>query len=435
PYTSEEQAAIVAHVRRGGGLFVVGDHTNVFGTTSVLNPVLASFGLTLGYDATYRLRDGGFTVYEPRDAIDPVFQHVPQLDFLTSCTVRGGPFALPLIHDSRLLAHAADYSTRNFFPADRFALTSTFGEFLQAAAVDAGRGRVVVFTDSTCFSNFSLHMDGYTGFLLGAMEYLRRENPLPGWKPIAAAIGGLLAAIGLALGASGGRCAVGLALVGALLGWGAAVAVTGAYHRAAYPVPAPRRDIPYVYFDTSTSLARIAAQPSMSDPLGPRGAFGTFFTWTQRIGLVPTLVSERTPLVAGRPYVVLNPVRGPDPSRDRIVDYVRSQGGSLVLLGDPLRDREALGAYCALFGFSLATAQSGSIVLSGGEVTRTEISPAQTIFTSVARAGAGRVVVVSDSVAFSDLALGGGFAVPSIVQRRLYDLEFWLFGTLLASPP
>ncbi len=435
PYTSEEKAAIVTHVRRGGGLFVVGDHTNVFGTTSVLNPVLAPFGLRLGYDATYRLHDGGFTVYEPRGSIDPVFQHVGRFDFLTSCTVHGGPFALPFIHDSCLLAHTADCSTRNFFPADRFALTSTFGAFLQAAGVDVGRGRVVVFTDSTCFSNFSLHMDGYTGFLLGVMEYLRRENPLPGWRPIATSIGGLLAVIGLALGVSNGRRAVALTLVCVLLGWGVAVTVSGAYHRSAYPVPAPRRDVPYVYFDTSASFARIAAQPSMSDPLGARGAFGTFFTWTQRIGLVPVLVSAQTPLVAGRPYVVLNPARGPDPSQGRIVKYVKSHGGSLVLLGDPRRDREALDAYCALFGFSLVTTQSGSLVLAGGTITQTEISPAQTISTSVARAGAGRVVVVSDSVAFSDLALGGGFAVPSIIQRRLYDLEFWLFGTLLASPP
>jgi len=115
------------------------------------------------------------------------------------------------------------------------------------------------------------------------------------------------------------------------------------------------------------------------------------------------------------------------------VDYVRNKGGSLVLLADPVRDRDALDAYCALFGFTLVPTQSQSLVLSGGEITQTEISPAQTIFTSVARAGTGRVVVVSDSVAFSDLALGGGFAVPSPVQRRLYDLEFWLFDTLLAS--
>ena len=434
PYTSDEVSAIVAHVRRGGGLLVIGDHTNVFGTTSVLNPVLAPFGLRLGYDATYRLRDGGFTVYEPRGAIDPVFQHVARFDFLTSCSLRGGLFAFPIIYDARILANSADYSTRNFFPESRVSLTSTFGAFLQAAAVEAGRGRVVVFTDSTCFSNFSLHMDGYTGFLLGTMEYLRREPPLPGWRPIAAALGAILAVIGLAAGMSARRrSAVTIGLISVLVGWGAAVAVTGAWHRAAYPVPSPRRDIPYVYFDTSASRARIASQPSMTDPLGTRGAFGTFFTWTQRIGLVPALVTARTPLAEGRPYVVLNPIGPPGSSRERLVDYVRNKGGSLVLLADPVRDRDALDAYCALFGFTLVPTQSQSLVLSGGEITQTEISPAQTIFTSVARAGTGRVVVVSDSVAFSDLALGGGFAVPSPVQRRLYDLEFWLFDTLLAS--
>ncbi len=436
PYTPSEVAAIVAHVQRGGGLLVIGDHTNVFGTTSVLNPVLAPFGLKLGYDATYRLRDGGFTVYEPRCAIDPVFQHVPRYDFLTSCTLRGGLFALPLIYDSRILTNAADYSTRNFFPETRFAWTSTFGAFLQAAGVEAGRGRVVAFTDSTCFSNFSLHMDGYTGFLLGTMEYLRRENPLPGWRPVAAILGVVLVVIALAaLASMRRRAAVTIGLISILLGWGTAVAMTGGCHRATYPVPSPRRDIPYVYFDTSASRARISSQPSMTDPLGTRGAFGTFFTWTQRVGLVPSLISARTSLVAGRPYVVINPEGVPSTSRNRVVDYVRNKGGSLVLLGDPVRDREGLEEYCALFGLAVVRAQSDSLVLSAGKTVKTEISPAQTVFTSVAAVGAGRVVLLSDSVAFSDLALGGGFAVPSTIQRRLYDLEFWLFGTLLAPPP
>lgn len=436
PYSPDEIHAIVEHVRRGGGLLVIGDHTNVFGTTTVLNPVLAPFGLRLGYDATYRLRDGGFTTYEPRNAIDPVFQHVPRFDFLTSCSLHGGLFALPIICDGRILASAADYSTRNFFPEGRMTLASTFGMFLQAAAVEAGRGRVVAFTDSTCFSNFSLHMDGYTGFLLGTMEYLRRENPLPGWRSFAAVAGILCATVGLASGISVRRRAVlTIGLVGVLLGLATATAATAAWHRAAYPTPIPRHDISYVYFDVSASRARISPQPSMTDPLGTRGAFGTFFTWTQRIGLVPSLVSARTSLAGARPYVVINPEGVPSPSRDRIVDYVRSKGGSLVLLGDPVWDREGLDEYCALFGLTVVRAQSDSLVLSAGTTVQTEISPAQTVFISVASAGAGRVVLLSDSVAFSDLALGGGFAMPSTIQRRLYDLEFWLFGTLLASPP
>jgi len=435
PYTPNEVDAITAHVRRGGGLLVIGDHTNVFGTTSVLNPVLAPFGLRLGYDATYRLRDGGFTVYESRGTADPILQHIAQFDFLTSCSLYGGAFTLPVIYDARILANVADYSTPNFFPESRVALTSTFGAFLQAGAVEAGRGRVVAFTDSTCFSNFSLHMDGYTGFLLGTIEYLRRENPLPGWRPMATALGGIAAAGGLAIwAASRRRSAVIVGLVSVLVGCGAAAGVTAALHRAAYPVPSPRKDVPYVYFDLSESRARIEAQPSVTGPLSSRAAFNTFFTWTQRAGLVPTLVKgEARALAEGRPYVILNPTGPPGSSRERLVDYVRNKGGSLVLMGDPVRDEEALEGYCALFGLTLVPNQSQSLILSTGEVSSSKISPAQTVYTSVARIGAGRVVVVSDSVAFSDLSLGGGFTVPSTVQRRLYDLEFWLFGTLLAS--
>ena len=136
PYAEEEVAAIDAFVRSGGGLFVIGDHTNVFGTTTVLNPVLARFGLALNYDSTYRLGSGSFTTYVPtRPSFDPIVQHVTEFDFLTSCSVRVPLSGYRTIADNRILSNQADYATRDFFPKQRYNLTSEFGRFVQAAVV------------------------------------------------------------------------------------------------------------------------------------------------------------------------------------------------------------------------------------------------------------------------------------------------------------
>ena len=51
-----------------------------------------------------------------------------------------------------------------------------YGLFLQSVAVKYGRGRVLAFTDSTCFSNYCVFMDEYPVFLLGSMNYLNRTN-------------------------------------------------------------------------------------------------------------------------------------------------------------------------------------------------------------------------------------------------------------------
>ena len=54
-YADAEIATICAFVARGGGLYLIGDHTNVFGMTTYLNGVVERFGFAYGYDATYEM--------------------------------------------------------------------------------------------------------------------------------------------------------------------------------------------------------------------------------------------------------------------------------------------------------------------------------------------------------------------------------------------
>ena len=66
---------------------------------------------------------------------------------------------------------------KDFFPEhESKEVDKEFGVFLQSVTLKYGKGRIVAFSDSTCFSNFCIFMGGYTAYNLGVMEYLNRIN-------------------------------------------------------------------------------------------------------------------------------------------------------------------------------------------------------------------------------------------------------------------
>lgn len=430
PYSQEEIEAIDAFVRSGGGLFVIGDHTNVFGTTTVLNPVLARFGLALNYDSTYRLGSGSFTTYAPaRPCFDPIMQHVTQFDFLTSCSICAPLSAYRTIADNRILSNQADYATRDFFPKDRYSLTSEFGRFIQAAAVLHGGGRVVLFTDSTCFSNFSVFMDGYPSFLLGTFAFLAHENvPAPLRIAFLAAAVLAFAALGALMWRPRRMHSLAAVVCGVLLGWAVFSVAACFVHRLTYPLPEPAEDVPFVYFDVQHSDIEIDPQPASAEAYDRTRQFDTLFVWSQRIGKIPQLVDDelRDEVLAGRPYVIINPHSDIDSEFLVWIDEYVTSGGTMFLLDGCGRDTRGSDQLLAQFELSPVGACGSDRVIGGASITAREISPSLTVYVSVVSVGDGRVVLISDSSPFSNLSLGGAFTAPSPIQEALYDTVFWL---------
>lgn len=427
PYSQEEIGVLDAFVTRGGGLFVIGDHTNVFGTATTLNPVLARFGLALNYDSTYRLKSGSFTTFAPsRPCFDPIMQHVERFDFLTSCSIRAPLSAYRVIADDRVLSNQADYATRDFFPRERYNLQSQFGRFTQAASVLHGSGRVVLFTDSTCFSNFSVFMDGYPSFLLGTFTFLLRENVRCPFRGVALVLAGMAVAALGALVLRRREHAIAAILTGLCLGWTMFAIGACLLHASSYPLPRPAEDIPFVYFDIEYSDIEIEPQPASAETYDRTRQFDTFFVWTQRIRRIPQLVSgdSRDHVLPGRAYTIINP----QPEVDAeflgwIHEYVVN-GGTMILIDRCGRDPRGSGGLLRLFGLELAGSCGRERVLAGSSVTTYEISPSLTLAVSVASIGGGQVVLVSDSSPFSNLSLGGAFTVPSEIQEELYEVWF-----------
>jgi len=182
-YSENEIEAIERFVDNGGGLLLIGDHTNVFGTSTFINPVAQRFGIQFNYDATYEFKTGSLSVYKPPEFYShPVVQSMPTFLFGTSCTLDVPLFAENVIMGYGLKAVYLDYSKKNFFSTQNESSFLKYGLFMQCAGIKHGKGRVLAFSDSTVFSNFWIFMPGKPELFSGFLNWLNRMNTFFSFK-------------------------------------------------------------------------------------------------------------------------------------------------------------------------------------------------------------------------------------------------------------
>ncbi|MCL5267496.1 MAG: GldG family protein [Bacteroidetes bacterium] len=177
PFTQTETDAIKEYVGNGGSLLLIGDHTNVFGITTNLNPIAEEFGMRFQYNAQYDL-DGELSDYQkPKILPHPSVQWLPTFMFATGCTLDA-----PLVVENSIIGYGlkaidADYSQANFFPRNAGnGENAQFGLFVQAAGIPFGKGRVFLLSDSTPWSNFYMFIPGKPELMLGILDWLNRRN-------------------------------------------------------------------------------------------------------------------------------------------------------------------------------------------------------------------------------------------------------------------
>lgn len=198
PYAQPEIDAILRFVERGGGLLLVGEHTDVFGTGYNLNAIARRFGFGFRYDCLFGIESFFDQYYEPSFVPHPVVQHLRGMDFATSCSIepRGGT-GRGVITSTGLKNSMADYHASNYYPQAVDHAAMRYGAFVQLWAARHGRGRVLAFTDSTIFSNFSVFEPGKSELWLGMVEWLNRQDALGQPRPLLLVLGSALLALSL----------------------------------------------------------------------------------------------------------------------------------------------------------------------------------------------------------------------------------------------
>jgi len=453
PYSEREIDALVDFVEEGGGLWLIGDHTNVFGTSTYLNQLAGRFGLRLRYDSTYDLKTLALSVFRA----PPVFRHpavayLPDYLFATSCTMEAPLLAENMILGYGLKAADLDYARTSFFPRKNDQNYS-FGVFLQQGGVKRGKGRVAIFTDSTCFSNFFMFMTGKPELALGTVEWLNRSNRFAWVKVLLFVIGlGCFAGL-LVITRRWERMRIlAVALPGALLGLALAILIYDGLVRWSYRLPEAHSDYVHVAFESEHSgielpTTRLITNPEMS--------LHTFFVWTQRLGFFPSIESSlEDALEKGDLVVIANPVVPFEPEElADLANYVAG-GGNLLVLIDPLNEGEAQPQILESLGVCEAgmpgwsEAGGDSVLphiesLKGEKITaaarpaalgcaaaRLGLSDGGTVLAE-ARLGEGRIFIFSDFFLFTDRNMGHTGEPLDRGKYGIFELEYWILREIL----
>ena len=464
-YSIEEIDAVKRFVETGGGVYLIGDHTNVFGMNTFLNQISEQFGIRFKTDATYELGTGGLSSYQTDSYwAHPVMRHVPEFQFMTSCTLE--PTSLfasiqmeNIIIGNGVISEPGTYSTENFFRESIASPDSEYGYLLQAAAMKYGSGRVVAFTDSTVFSSFCMFTDGYSSFTLSVIDYLNQTNNFPVVTlAFVCIVLILLFPLFFLVRNTKKIILIWMFLLAGLLAFSIVTPLCLHLNDLSSPFP-PSTITEYtnVCFDEEHSSVNISLQPAVG--LGnDENNYGTFFVWTQRVGCVPSLQETLgEAITTGDSIIIINPTTSfSEADIQRLTTYLET-GGQVLLLDSIMNTASTANELLGNFGLWLTTNTNdqslffnrsndtnetgvGNITapylsVVGGKPVLTneknETMVCMTEFINTIKGTTGKLLVAVDSYTFSDVLMGGVFTEPTAQQRVLYNTEFFLLNEML----
>ncbi|MEM7201160.1 MAG: DUF4350 domain-containing protein [Planctomycetota bacterium] len=361
PYQPNEVAAIHRFVARGGGLWLIGDHTNLFGMGVFLNQVAEPMGVRFAFDSTLDARSGMTTDLPPQRVRHPAAAEVDELEFQTSCSlIPTRPDYEPIFVGRWLTSELADYGNPNFFSNITTDQDDRVGTFAQALALPFGRGRVVAFSDSTILSNFSVFDRGVFDMVLDTMHYLQHRERLPSrWRSSALlvallAVGGWLGRLRPGQGPAPWTVAA-VSLAAALLGTACERHVIAGAPPAPVAEAAPFAEIAFVEQPSRFVRRQFVAEAMNMAPEEKRECISALFAWCARLrGVRPSWQENVVEAVASNPAAVMlfEPGRMPTPDEMRALVRYTAAGGK-VLVVDDVRSHRSSGASSWLGAFGL----------------------------------------------------------------------------------
>jgi hypothetical protein len=442
PYAPDEVESVVRFVTRGGGLMLVGEHTDVFLTSTHLNQVARAFDFEFRDDCLFGVDSSFDQLYRPPLIPHPIVRHMPPMDFAVSCSIAPGRSAgRAAILSTGLWELPADYHASNFYPQVEDRAEMRYGAFVQLWTTRCARGRVVAFADSTIFSNFSAFEPGKAELMLGMVEWANRLNGNgdPRWGfALFAALMGLLAFVIMGFGAD-----LRVSVAAALLGWALAAAGIRHYTDRAFPPPTPKRPLVTVAIDRNLCTAPLSKSGFIK--ASPQG-FGIFEQWILKLGYFVTRRGDAG--VFSRDLAVfMHPHRTvPDAFRAELVRYVEA-GGKALILDSAVNEKSTANSLLHPFGLTIereplpdgaleaptgwpqgVAGTSLRQVRGGTPLLHAQGKPVA----AVVRRGKGIVVALGCGARFNDDNMGVTTDIePSPALRDVFELEFRLVKAIV----
>lgn len=157
-FNSYEIDALLGFVRKGGRLVFIADHTNLYGHASVINEVLASTGVRIEDNALYHNN----SYYQK---INLVGTGLSAIRPMTPCSITTKRPVFSYAWSGDWVNEKAVYTRDNFFGDFNWTSDDGYGRWNTGALFRVGHGEVVVWCDSTIFSNFALFLPDNIRFL------------------------------------------------------------------------------------------------------------------------------------------------------------------------------------------------------------------------------------------------------------------------------
>ncbi|MCB9870769.1 MAG: hypothetical protein H6837_13005 [Planctomycetes bacterium] len=465
PFTPAEVEAVRRFVERGGGLLLVGEHTSVFGSGVCLNQVARQFGFAFRYDCLFQLhREGPDSSavykqrYTPPRVPHPVVQRMGPLDFAVSCSIDPGLSAGDAVILGTGLRNAdADYFSPNFYPQPHETTSALYGAFVQLWSTRYGAGRVLAFTDSTIFANFSVCEPGKRELFLGMLQWLNHQPTAKGVTPRMLWSGGLLSALLALLLAGLRRVHWSLLVALGALGHTATLPLVRAWNARTLQAPVAQRPLREVVFETSWSTR--AKLPRTGFVSGKDDEFGLFERavqrLTKRIGEQDPGETWVTARAAGEAALHSDAVvciwpnrRVPAELHTKLVHYVGA-GGKLLVLDSVANTDSTSEQLLSPFGLRvhherrrdgvpecakglppLPKLRQASEVEGGTPLVRID----GTAVGAWIRHGKGAVVVLGFADRFTDAHMGiSGDTIPNDEVRSVRQFEYGLLRRAVAD--
>lgn len=482
-YGADEIDRLEKYVKNGGGLLLIGDHTNLFGHTQRLNAVAAPFSIEFRSDATF-----------PWDMVPP-YVHQPSRytggDFLlkgigsfavltASSVVDRSLLGNPFIRTAGLVSEAADYSDLNYFGPLRLSSEDRVVPLALAIAKPYGRGKVVAWGDSTMWSSFSMFHPEYPDLILRLVGYVGAPSTHALGQAFSLVAGaGLLGMLWIQGRRFGGRSVVRVALlslpIGGLLAVG--LPIQQSWPDSSSSVPAAIHTV-MVDLEHSKVSLRIDSTRHSNDE---HKIYAAFYAWIGRLGVWPFPVKDWSVLNPSRPLVLLNPTKTFTEKEIRFIGTFVRSGGTLLVLDDAIQllgttAPEVLSQFGIQYrvipepeslyrpGGSIDTLLDSGLVLAPlalalqteiptvlpGTIPRILVTTPRLSIVggtplAVTRGGSvlwaskafgqGRILVFTGSHAFNQLSFGDiwGGTEPGAQRKKLYETEYELIRELWAD--
>ena len=455
-YSPEEVNIIEKFVRRGGGVLLVGEHTDVFGTGVSLNDIASRFGFAFRYDVILDTDTSFKQVLQMPLVPHPILQRFPEFEFAVSCSIDPGASSGQAVILSRSLRGLGpDYHASNFYPQVDDSAEERYGAFVQCWTTRAGSGRVAAWTDSTDWSNFCAFEPGKAQMMLGLVAWLnQRDTFAKGLIPVLWVIGLGLVIVSIILLLMGMKPDTGVALLGdqpsphtngawiivlsaALLGWAIACPAVRAAHRAGSAERAPHTPYHLVVMDRTVCKTPVSNGGFIE---GKPDGFGIFERWILRLGYFTQRYAGADAFKGDTLVFTYPSLDVPPEFREKLVAYVK-QGGKVLVIDSP--ENKDSTANSLLYPFNVRvnhqTNEAGDLSAKSDWPTAhvaaaCEIEEGIPLITlngkTVAarvRLGSGSVTVIGFGSRFGDANMGvTGDTIPDDDLTKTYGLEYAL---------